>query len=80
MKFEMFSMFAAQYQKSNSVSTSAAFAAKVRRGEYRGGKTAIGYRIENKRLAINEEEAKVVRLIYELYNHHGFGQKNNVSS
>ncbi|MCO7124767.1 recombinase family protein [Sporolactobacillus shoreicorticis] len=76
MKFEMFSMFAAQYPKSISVSTSAAFAAKIRRGEYRGGKTAFGYKIENKKLAVNEEEAKVVRMIFDLYNHHGLGQKN----
>nr|WP_289890887.1 recombinase family protein [Virgibacillus pantothenticus] len=34
MKFEMFSMFAAQYPKSLSVSISSALAAKVRRGEH----------------------------------------------
>ncbi|WP_051575098.1 recombinase family protein [Sporolactobacillus terrae] len=76
MKFEMFSMFAAQYPKSVSVSTSAAFDAKVRRGEWRGGKTSYGYYIKDKKLAIREDEARVVRLIFKLYNEQDMGFKN----
>lgn len=75
MKFEMHSMFAAQYPKTLSVSISSSLAAKVRRGEHIG-KIPFGYdRIDGK-LIINDEEAEVVRLIFKLYNVDGLGFKN----
>src|SRR5690625_4956397 len=74
MKFEMFAMFAAQYPKSLSVSISAALAAKVRRGEHIG-RIPYGYERVDKKLSILEEEAKVIRLIFNLYNS-GVGFKN----
>ncbi|PAF37854.1 recombinase family protein [Terribacillus saccharophilus] len=74
-KFEMFSMFAAQYPKSLSVSISAAHASKVRRGEFRGGRPPYGYRIKDKHLIIQEDEAEVVRMIFDLYNNKGLGFK-----
>lgn len=67
MKFEMYAMFAAQLPKTLSVSISAALAAKVRRGEYAGGRVPYGYNVVDKKYVINEEESAVVRKIYELY-------------
>ncbi|MBO1515078.1 recombinase family protein [Metabacillus bambusae] len=75
MKFEMFSMFAAQYPKSLSVSISAVLAAKVRRGEHIGGKLPYGFRGKDKKMVIHEEEAEVIRYIYDLYNNFGYGFK-----
>ncbi|MBE3571161.1 MAG: recombinase family protein, partial [Bacillales bacterium] len=74
MKFEMFSMFAAQYPKTLSVSISGALAAKVRRGEHIGP-IPFGYSIEDKKLVINEEESPTVRQIFRWYNYDGFGFK-----
>lgn len=67
MKFEMYAMFASQLPKTLSVSVSAALAAKVRRGEYTGGFSPYGYDVVDQKYVINEEEADVVREIYELY-------------
>lgn len=75
MKFEMHSMFAAQYPKTLSVSISSALAAKVRRGEHIG-RVPFGYNRIDKKLVINEEEAKVVRQIFNWYNNDGLGFKN----
>ncbi|WP_077703368.1 recombinase family protein [Virgibacillus dokdonensis] len=74
MKFEMFSMFAAQYPKSLSVSISSALAAKVRRGEHIG-KIPYGYDRIDQKLVIKEDEANVIRQIYKWYNEEGFGFK-----
>ncbi|GIP65373.1 hypothetical protein J32TS6_39280 [Virgibacillus pantothenticus] len=74
MKFEMFSMFAAQYPKSLSVSISSALAAKVRRGEHIG-KIPYGYDHIDQKLVIKEDEANVIRQIYKWYNEEGFGFK-----
>ncbi|MBP3040556.1 recombinase family protein, partial [Bacillaceae bacterium Marseille-Q3522] len=74
MKFEMFSMFAAQYPKTLSVSISAALSAKLRRGEHIGP-IPFGYTTENKKLIINEKEAPTVRQIFRWYNEDGFGFK-----
>lgn len=41
--------------------------AKVRQGFWLGGPAPFGYKIENRRLVINEEEAKWVRYIFEQY-------------
>jgi site-specific DNA recombinase len=72
MKFEMYAMFAAQLPKTLSVSTTAALAAKVRRGGYTGGFVPYGYEIIDDKYAINEEEAALVREMFELYAQ-GFG-------
>lgn len=73
MAFELWSLFSAQYSRTLSSSISAALAAKVRRGEHIG-KVPYGYNRENQKLIINEEEAKVVRDIYNWYNS-GWGFK-----
>ena len=39
----------------------------ARNGQHTGGKPALGYKVENGRLVICEEEAKVVRRIFEEY-------------
>lgn len=75
MKFEMHSMFAAQYPKTLSVAISSALAAKVRRGEHIG-RIPFGYDRIDKKLVINEEEARVVRQIFKWYNEDGLGFKN----
>ncbi|HEX6592963.1 MAG TPA: recombinase family protein [Bacillota bacterium] len=74
MKFEMFSMFAAQYPKSLSVSISSALAAKVRRGEHIG-RVPYGYERVDQKLVIKEDEANVIRQIYKWYNEDGLGFK-----
>ncbi|WP_017472788.1 recombinase family protein [Amphibacillus jilinensis] len=75
MKFEMFSMFAAQYPKTLSVSISAAMSAKVRRGDHIG-KVPYGYdRIDNK-LVINKEKAKVIKKIFHWYVNDNIGMKS----
>ncbi|MBP0723924.1 recombinase family protein [Bacillus sp. RG28] len=74
MAFELWSLFSAQYSRTLSSSISAALAAKVRRGEHIG-KVPYGYNRVNQLLEINEDEAEVVRLIYNLYNN-GYGYKN----
>ncbi|WP_018931359.1 recombinase family protein [Gracilibacillus lacisalsi] len=74
MKFEMFSMFAAQYPKTQSVSISAALAAKVRKGHHIG-KIPYGYDRVNQKLVIKEDEAAVIRKIFDWYNNKGYGQK-----
>lgn len=74
MKFEMFSMFAAQYPKTLSVSISGALAAKLRRGE-NIGPVPFGFKLKDKKLEINEEEAPTIRQIFEWYNNDGFGFK-----
>lgn len=75
MKFEMHSMFAAQLPKTISVSISAANGAKVRRGEH-VGKVPFGYKLENKKLVIDESEAPTVRKIFKWYVEDGLGQKS----
>ncbi|WP_144489069.1 recombinase family protein [Bacillus thuringiensis] len=67
MKFEMFAMFASQYPKTLSVSISAALSAKVRRGEHTGGRLPYGYSDRDKKYVINEEEAEIVREMYDMY-------------
>jgi len=74
MKFEMYSMFAAQLPKSISVSISSVLAAKVRRGEHIG-KVPYGYDRIDQKLVIKDDEAAVIRQIYKWYNE-GFGFKS----
>ncbi|MBN2909174.1 recombinase family protein [Polycladomyces sp. WAk] len=73
MAFELWSLFSAQYSRTLSAGTAAALAAKVRRGEHIG-RIPYGYRREDGFLVIDEEEAKVVRQIYDWYNS-GWGYK-----
>src|SRR5690606_37013033 len=75
MKFEMFSMFAAQYPKTLSVSVSSALAAKVRRGEH-VGKIPYGYKRVDKKLVIDEEVAPTIKKIFHWYNNDGLGIKS----
>jgi site-specific DNA recombinase len=42
-------------------------AASKRKGMWMGGNLPLGYEVENRKLLINKEEAKTVRLIYERY-------------
>lgn len=73
MKFEMYSMFAAQLPKSISVSISSVLAAKVRRGEHIG-KVPYGYNRIDQKLVIKEDEAAIIKQIFTWYNE-GFGFK-----
>ena len=68
MKFEMYAMFAAQYPKTMSVSISAAMNAKVRRGEYNGGRVPYGYRVVDQKYVIDDEESENVKELFDLYN------------
>ncbi len=74
MAFELWSLFSAQYSRTLSSGVSAALAAKVRRGEHIG-KIPYGYDRVDGFLQINEEEAKVVRQIYDWYTREGWGFK-----
>ncbi|MYL50240.1 recombinase family protein [Halobacillus litoralis] len=75
MKFEMYSMFAAQYPKTLSVSISASLAAKVRRGDHIG-KIPFGYDRINHKLVIKEAEAEVIRKIFNWYTKDKLGFKS----
>lgn len=66
MAFELWSLFSAQYSRTLSSSITAALAVKVRRGEHIG-KIPYGYNREEQKLVINEEEAKVVKMMYKWY-------------
>lgn len=73
MAFELWSLFSAQYSRTLSSSITAALAVKVRRGEHIG-RIPYGYDRINQKLVINEEEANVVKKIYDWYNS-GWGFK-----
>ncbi|MGS7467755.1 recombinase family protein [Bacillus paranthracis] len=73
MAFELWSLFSAQYSRTLSSSITAALAVKVRRGEHIG-RVPYGYDRINQKLVINEEEANVVKKIYNWYNS-GWGFK-----
>lgn len=73
MAFELWSLFSAQYSRTLSAGVSAALAAKVRRGEHIG-KIPYGFDRVDGKLRILEEEAKVVRMIFNWYNQ-GWGFK-----
>lgn len=74
MAFELWSLFSAQYSRTLSSSISASLAAKVRRGEHIG-KTPYGYDKVEGFLVINNEEAEIIRKMFEWYNN-GIGFKN----
>ncbi|MFB5548209.1 recombinase family protein [Bacillus cereus] len=66
MKFEIYAMFAAQLPKTLSTSISAALSAKVRRGEHTGT-IPFGYDRIDKKLIINDEEALLVKEMFDWY-------------
>ncbi|WP_318036008.1 recombinase family protein [Halobacillus shinanisalinarum] len=75
MKFEMYSMFAAQYPKTLSVSISASLAAKVRRGHHIG-KVPYGYDRVDHKLKVNEKQASVIKQIFDWYTIDNIGFKS----
>lgn len=59
-------LFVAEQERKNIMKrTSGGRRIKAARGGYSGGKPPMGYRVENGALVINEDEAKVVRFIFE---------------
>jgi DNA invertase Pin-like site-specific DNA recombinase len=74
MSFEMASMFADHYSRMLSGSISSALAAKVRRGQHIG-KIPFGYTREDGILKIKQDEADVVRMIFDWYVNEGLGFK-----
>lgn len=63
---EAFTLCVAEMERDNiNKRTSAGRKIKATKGGYSGGRAPMGYRVENKSLVINEEEAAVVRFIFE---------------
>lgn len=63
---EAFTLCVAEMERDNiNKRTSGGRKVKAAKGGYSGGRAPMGYRVENKALVINEEEAKVVRFIFE---------------
>lgn len=59
-------LFVAEQERKNITKrTSGGRRVKADRGGYSGGKAPMGYKVENGRLVINEEEADAVRFIFE---------------
>jgi len=59
-------LFVAEQERKNITKrTSGGRRVKATKGGYSGGQPPMGYKVENGRLVINEEEAKVVRFIME---------------
>lgn len=66
---EAFTMCVAEMERDNITKrTSSGRKVKASRGGYSGGGAPMGYRIDGGALVINEDEAKVVRKIFELRN------------
>lgn len=64
---EAFTMCCAQMERENIMKrTSAGRQVKAAQGGYAGGRPPMGYRVENGALVVNEDEAKVVRRVFEL--------------
>ena len=64
---EAFTLCVAEMERDNiNKRTSAGRAVKASRGGYSGGRPPMGYKVENGKLVINEEEAEIVRYVYEL--------------
>ena len=55
---------AEQERKNITMRTSRGRDSKAMQGKYSGGRIAIGYKVENGELVINEEEAKIVRYVF----------------
>jgi len=65
-----FSLFATMAKQEMEGKKAKFHRAKIRNatsGKFNGGKIHYGYCVENKQLIINQEEAKVVKLIFDLY-------------
>ena len=64
---EAFTLCVAEMER-NSITkrTSSGRKIKAAKGGYSGGKAPMGYKVQNGELVINEEEAKVVRRVFEL--------------
>ena len=59
-------LFVAEQERKNIMKrTSGGRRVKADRGGYSGGRAPMGYKVENGRLVINEDEAPVVRFIFE---------------
>lgn len=64
---EAFTMCCAQMERENITKrTSAGRKVKAAQGGYAGGRAPMGYRVENGTLVVNEDEAKIVRRVFEL--------------
>ena len=64
--YEMFTTLQAKMERDNITRrTSGGRKIKAARGGYSGGRAPMGYKIENGSLVINEDEAPVVRFIFE---------------
>lgn len=46
---------------------------KAQKGGYAGGATALGYKIKNKELVIDEEQAKIIKMIFKMKRHNRMG-------
>ena len=46
---------------------------KAQKGGYAGGATALGYKIKNKELVIDEEQAKIIKMIFKMKRHKRMG-------
>lgn len=63
---EAFTVCVAEIERDNITKrTSSGRRVKAAKGGYSGGRAPMGYRVENKHLVVAEEEAKVVRFIFE---------------
>lgn len=66
MILENFLAMVAQIERENiRIRMSGGRKQKAKRGGYAGGRAPMGYKVVNGRLVINEEEAKVVRFIFD---------------
>lgn len=64
---EAFTLCVAQMERDNiNKRTSAGRKAKSKTGGYSGGRAPFGYKVDGRKLIINEEEAPIVRKVYEL--------------
>lgn len=64
---EAFTMCCAQMERENITKrTSAGRKVKSAQGGYSGGRAPMGYKVENGALVINDAEAEIVRLVFEL--------------
>lgn len=62
---EAFTLCVAEMERNNITKrTSSGRRAKAAQGGYSGGRAPMGYKVENKRLMVNDEEADVVRFIF----------------
>lgn len=63
---EAFTLCVAEMERDNiNKRTSGGRKIKATQGGYSGGQPPMGYKVENKQLVINEDEAKVVRFIFD---------------